>query len=65
MNFLSYKGLKQQNICTTFVFRPKIYGLFLHLFRFLFCSVLTYSYLCNRTSEYTSVEAGVTFVGII
>ena len=46
MNFLSYKGLKQQNICTTFVFRPKIYGLFLHLFRFLFCIVLTYSYLC-------------------
>ena len=50
---------------SAFVFRPKIYGLFLHLFRFLFCSVLTYSYLCNRTSEYTSVEAGVTFVGII
>ena len=52
MNFLSYKGLKQQNICTTFVFRSKIFG--------LFC---TYSYLCKRSSDYTSVEAGVTFVG--
>ena len=48
MNFLSYKGLKQQNICTTFVFRSKIFG--------LFC---TYSYLCKRSS----VNTGVTFVG--
>ena len=48
MNFLSYKGLKQQNICTTFVFRSKIFG--------LFC---TYSYLCKRSSANT----GVTFVG--
>ena len=31
--------------------------------RFFFCIVLTYSYLCKRTSEHTSVEAGGTFVG--
>ena len=54
-NFLSYKGLKQQNICTTFVFRSKIFG--------LFC---TYSYLCKRSSaRCSSVNAGVTFVGKI
>ena len=53
MNFLSYKGLKQQNICTTFVFRSKIFG--------LFC---TYSYLCKRSlAQCSSVNAGVTFVG--
>ena len=53
MNFLSYKGLKQQNICTTFVFRSKIFG--------LFC---TYSYLCKRSlARCSSVNAGVTFVG--
>ena len=31
--------------------------------RDLFGSLLAYSYLCNRTSEHTSVEAGVIFVG--
>ena len=49
MNFLSYKGLKQQNICTTFDFRSKIFG--------LFC---TYS---NDHRYIPQRRAGVTFVG--
>ena len=41
-NFLSYKGLKQQNICTTFDFRSKIFGLFCTYFDFCFvlCSLI-------------------------
>ena len=36
MNFLSYKGLKQQNICTTFDFLPKLFGHFCTYFDFCF-----------------------------
>ena len=42
MNFLSYKGLKQQNICTTFDFQPKLFGHFCTYFDFCFvlCSLI-------------------------
>ena len=57
MNFLSYKGLKQQNICTTFDFRSKIFGLFCTYFDFCFRTFANdHRYIPQR-------RAGVTFVG--
>ena len=57
MNFLSYKGLKQQNICTTFVFRSKIFGLFCTYFDF--CFVLC---LFLRTFERASLTADLALI---
>ena len=50
MNFLSYKGLKQQNICTTFDFRSKIFGLFCTYFDFCFvlCSLIRTFERCSK-----------------
>ena len=33
--------------------------------RFLFCNVLTYSYLCTRSPAHTSVEGRRDFCGLI
>ena len=73
MNFLSYKGLKQQNICTTFDFRSKIFGLFCTYFDFCFvlCSLIDFCFvLCSLIRTFANDHryipqrrAGVTFVG--
>ena len=63
MIFLSYKGLKQQNICTTFDFRSKIFGLFCTYFAFCFVLCLFLRTFANDHRYIPQRRAGVTFVG--
>ena len=65
MIFLSYKGLKQQNICTTFDFRSKIFGLFCTYFDFCFVLCSLIRTFANDHWNIPQRRTGVTFVGKI